>query len=117
MKDEKPFHRTIPANGADKLRVNAPRSAFDLVPPRAKAPRKWTAWNPDAFTIRKGVPIPPSRNKRSAGAFDLLNRMNTGDSIVVSPSQMKTLRAVATNHKIKITVRKFDDHTYGVWKC
>ena len=62
--------------------------------------------------IRPPSPIPPLASQGLA----LVMRMKPGESVVVPHAQARTLSACASKAKMKVVIRRLDEHTSGVWK-
>lgn len=64
--------------------------------------------------IESNIPIPCSRHSfRKVAVF---RDMKPGDSVVIPTVEANAWRAVAYNHKIKITIRKISETETRLWR-
>lgn len=80
--------------------------------------RSREAFDPLAIEIRKGVPMPPSTTGKDAGTplLQLLQRLQPGDSVVVSHKLGKALLNAGRRAKIPVATRLLSDTEMGVWR-
>jgi hypothetical protein len=98
------------------------RSVFDQVPrapKKPKAPRRYDPL-PDVMTIalENGVAIPSAKHfagKVSAAAL-LLERMQPGQSVVLTETQARSVRSNAKRMKVPVAVRVVGDGKARLWR-
>lgn len=104
--------RVSAADAGVQKPAGAPASVFDMGrQAKAEAQAK-----PAEIEIRKGVPIPPDRKGRGSRYLDILGRMVTGDSVVLSDKEALSMSAAAKKAGIKVAQRALGDGKRGVWK-
>ena len=74
-----------------------------------------------SYTIEKGIPFEDVQSHRKPykrkSRYDVLNKMDKGDSIVVSSKREAGLaRAFATRNGFKFKTKRIDTRKYRVWK-
>jgi hypothetical protein len=109
--------RRVPVGEISKP-TGAAASVFDIGT-QAKAAAKAERQEVDmsALQIRKGVPIPEAQRGPKGGRYkDLLDRMQPGDSVVLSSKAAHSMVAAAKKLGVKIANRKLGDGKNGIWK-
>ena len=74
-----------------------------------------------SYKIEKGIPFedvqPHRKTYKSKSRFDVLNKMEATDSIVVSSKREAGLaRAFATRNGFKVKTKRIDTRKYRVWR-
>lgn len=109
--------RRVSANDAPRPRTSAPSSIFEAGQ-RAKPQRVDHVANidPDAVTIRRGVPVPEVNHHPRSKWKQLLDRMQPGDMVELPEKVAASLVATGRKAGIKTSWRRLGDGKTGVWK-
>jgi hypothetical protein len=104
----------LPVAGATGVEPAKPAPAA----PQRRRARAAAPPDPEAVSIRAGVPIPPrSSNPVGRSAYlTLLERMKPGDMVELTRQQAASLKARAKESGIRITVRKLGTDVTGIWR-
>lgn len=109
--------RRVPAGEMSKP-SGAAASVFDIGKAAAKAARaERQEVDVSALQIRKGVPMPEAQRGPKGGRYkDLLDRMQPGDSVVLSSKAAHSMVAAAKKLGVKVANRRLGDGKNGIWK-
>lgn len=110
--------RTVAARDATTHKpAGVPASVFEAGK-MAKPARTVSFIDPNAVTIKKGVPIPPCTAGPNAGDRygKLLDRMGKGDCVELTEKQSKSLLARGRKLGVKLTVRNLGSGVFCVWR-
>ena len=114
-----PIRRHVPAAGQPMPATTAPRSAFDLVPKQAGAPKTRNRLDLTAVEVRLDVPIPELTHRPKPGNtfVELARRMPVGSCVELPERSACSLVSAGTKAGMHFTRRRItEDGIYGVWR-